>query len=132
VVAAAGNALGAAAFGGDGAWDLSIAEIGQLALALVIAVLAGLAFGMLFLNASAAISLHFALPLIIWPILGGLLDPVRRAGEWLDLSQTTAPLFDHGIAGDGWAKLGVSVAVWVVLPMVIGAWRVRTTEIRSA
>ncbi len=131
VVAAIGNVIGAALFSGDGAWNMSAADVGHLFLLQALNLLAGTGFGLLFLNSAAAITLFFALP-IVWSILQGAISALEGPGKWLDFSQATQPLYDHTISGEQWAHLGVAALVWVGIPIVVGTWRVLRAEIKSA
>lgn len=131
VVAAVGNVVGAAMFDGDGAWNLGAGDVGEIFLLQAVNLLAGTAFGLLFLNSAAAITSYFALP-IVWSIMRNLIPGLEKPGEWLDLNLTTQPLYDHTIHGGQWGKLATSFLVWVVLPLLVGAWRVMRAEIKSA
>ncbi len=89
----------------------------------------GLAFGMLLKNTPAAIVLFFVLP-TAWTILGAMVSWLRDAAVWLDLNQTMQPLFEGSLTGEQWAHLGTSVAVWVVLPLTVGLWRLSRSEVK--
>ena len=57
-------------------------------------------------------------------MLGALVSWLRDAAAWLDMGMTTAPLtMGEALTGQEWAKVGVSTAVWVGLPLAIGVWR---------
>lgn len=128
--AALGNLLGMALAGGDGSWQLSAADLGKGALFLVISVLLGVGFGMLLMNSAFAIVLVLVLP-ILWSILAELVRPLKAAAGWLDISVTNGLLIDNTVTMDGqdWAKLAVSVAVWVLLPTAAGLVRLLRREV---
>jgi ABC-2 type transport system permease protein len=107
VVAVAASAL-ANVVGGTGEWDLTAAAGGGLALALLIYVLQGVAFGLAFLNTPVAIVSALVLPI----------DAVMQ------------PLFAGEMAGQDWAQLATAGGVWVLLPLAIGTWRVLTREVK--
>jgi hypothetical protein len=94
----------------------------------VVLVVMGYAFGALLLNSPLAIVLYFALP-TVWTILGEMVRPLRTAAGWLDINSTTAPLSEPAMTSDHWARLGVSVALWVLLPLVVGWFRVLRREV---
>jgi ABC-2 type transport system permease protein len=127
LTAAAGN-LAAIALDGDGSWHISAESLAQGLLLQVIFLLMGSAFGALLMNSAVSIVLFFALPLV-WSVLGELVRPLRRAAEWLDINLTTAPLAEVGLTGAQWSRLGVSVVVWVLLPLVAGTFRVLRREV---
>jgi hypothetical protein len=109
-------------------WQLSGAQLGQVVTLHVLNVLVGVAFGMLLLSSPLAIVLYFVLPTVFTVLVNtvGALDWVR---EWLDLTTTTMPMFDGSLTGEGWARLGTSLALWGVLPLVLGWLRVLRREI---
>jgi len=126
-IAALANLI-ALGVGGDGSWRLDAALIVQGALMEVIFVLMGIGFGALLLNSPLAIVLYFAIP-TLWTILGESIKSLHTAAGWLDLNQTTLPLSETGMTGAEYGRLGVSVVLWVVLPLVVGAARVLRREV---
>jgi ABC-2 type transport system permease protein len=125
--AAVGNLLGIA-LGGDGSWHLGAQLLGQSVLLEVVFVLMGLGFGALLLNSPLAIVLFFAIP-TLWTILGEAVKPLRTVAGWLDLNVTSAALSEPGMTAAQYGRLGVSVAFWVVLPLVLGSARVLRREV---
>jgi len=50
--------------------------------------------------------------------------------EWLDTGRTSAPLFESAaLTTQQWEQLGTSYGLWLVVPMVLGLWRLRRKEI---
>ncbi|MEV0896123.1 ABC transporter permease [Actinoplanes sp. NPDC049802] len=127
LLAAGANVL-ASATGGDGSWTLDSSLIWQSLLLQVIFVLMGTAFGALLLNSPLAIVIYFALP-TVWTILGENIRGLREAAEWLDLNITSQALSEPDMTSGEWARLAVSVAVWVVLPLILGTVRVLRREV---
>ncbi len=127
VISAAANLLGAA-LGGEGSWDIAGSLIWQGVLLQVVFILMGLGFGALLLNTPAAIVAFFALPMV-WGILGGTIKALNKAAEWLDINTTTTALSEVGMTGGEYARLGVSAAVWVLVPLGLGIWRVLRREV---
>lgn len=115
--------------GGPDPWHLPAATLGKAALFMVVNVLLGVAFGMLLLNSALAIVLYFVLP-IAWSILGEMVAPLARPAEWLDLSVTSGLLLEPVMTGRDWARLGTSVAVWIMIPLVLGLIRVARREVK--
>ena len=128
VVSAVATALTPAFTDHGSGWALSGAQLGQVLLLQIASVLVGVAFGMLLLSSPLAIVLYFLLPTVVTILVNtvGALDWVR---DWLDLSTTTLPLYDGTLEGQGWAQLGTSLALWLLLPLVLGWLRIERSEI---
>ena len=109
-------------------WGLSGGQLVQVALVQVLTILVGLAFGMLLLNSPLAIVLYFVLPTVV-TIVSNTVGALTWVRDWLDLTTTTAPMFDGSLDGQGWAQLATSVALWGVAPMVAGWIRILRGEI---
>ncbi len=110
-------------------WGISAAQIAQVALAQVLTILIGVAFGMLLLSSPMAIVLYFVLPTVVTIVSNtvGALDWVR---DWLDQATTMSPLFEGALSGgEAWAQLSTTVALWLVAPMVAGWIRITRSEI---
>ncbi len=127
VVAAAGTVI-ARGTGGDGSWRIGAALILQCLVLQVLFVLMGAGFGALLMNSPLAIVTFFALPLV-WSILGETVRSLRTAAGWLDINLTTAPLAEGPMTDGQWARLAVSAAVWVLVPLIAGAVRVLRREV---
>ena len=41
-----------------------------------------------------------------------------------------APLTEHALSGGEWARLASSLALWCVLPVLLGFWRVLRNDVR--
>lgn len=113
----------------DGGWSFGAEGLGRVVLFQVINVLVGTAFGLALLSTPLAIVLYFVLP-TLWSILGGTISALKTPAEWLDLSSTTTPLIDGDLTGEAWAQLGTSLALWLVVPLAFGLWRVLRSEIK--
>ncbi|HEX6620771.1 MAG TPA: hypothetical protein VF024_13980, partial [Solirubrobacteraceae bacterium] len=55
------------------------------------------------------------------------LDTVVR---WLDPTSSLAPMTEHLMDATEWAHGGATLALWMVLPLVVGLWRIQRGEIR--
>ena len=121
-------AVAAAVANVDGAWDVPIALVFQDALYVVISVLGGIAFGAALLSSAPAIVLYFVLP-ISWAIVGSLSFLEGVAG-WLDSSRTTDQMSTDILSADDWARVATTVALWVLVPLLIGIWRILKGEVR--
>jgi ABC-2 type transport system permease protein len=126
-LAAAGTLI-AGWTGGSGGWSLPWSHVGNAALVLALSVLMGIAFGLALLNSAVAIVAYLLLP-TLWSILGATIPALERAAEWLDTTVTMGALFEPEVSGGAWARLAVSVAAWVALPLVIGLVRVGRQDV---
>ncbi|MBF9127764.1 ABC transporter permease [Plantactinospora sp. S1510] len=129
---AAAGTLIASLGGTDDLWSAVPGPLLGAAVFQVVSVLMGIAFGLLFQNTPLAIVLSLVLP-IAWSALGGMISGLRTAATWLDTGLTTAPLIEPPGAGElgagQWARLGVSVTAWVLLPLVAGLVRTMRREV---
>jgi hypothetical protein len=49
----------------------------------------------------------------------------------VDLGTSQVPLFEGGnLTGEQWAQLATGTLIWVVLPFVLGLWRVLRAEVK--
>ncbi|MER7457555.1 ABC transporter permease [Micromonospora sp. NPDC126480] len=124
--AAAGTAI-AGATGGAGTWRIEGALILHATVLQVTNVLMGAGFGLLLLNTPLAIVSYLLLP-TLWSVLGEMIRPLRGPAGWLDTGRTMEPLFTPDVTGEQWARLGVSLLVWMVLPLVAGLVRTMRRE----
>jgi hypothetical protein len=116
-----------AAPGVDGTWSGGAEMVGQSAVYMTASIVTGVAFGAIFLASAPAIVAYFALP-TAWAALASI-SVFASVSPWLD------PSFD-GMSGNvlsstQWAHAGTSIALWTVLPLLLGAWRITRREITS-
>lgn len=116
-----------AAPGIPGTWSLSGIVFGQLLLIVVVAMVMGLAFGAAILSSAPAIVLSFVLPLG-WSALGSI-RALEGLARWLDSSKSFAPLADHVANPTEWARVGTTLALWLLVPAAIGLWRIARSEV---
>jgi ABC-2 type transport system permease protein len=90
--------------------------------------LTGIAFGAVLLASAPAIVLYFVLP-TAFGILGSL-NALEGVARWVDQSRTMEKLVEETLSGTQWARLGVSVALWTLLPLAVGWWRVARSDVR--
>ena len=112
--------------GGD--WSFSLSALGSGALYSMIVMLGGFALGLLFLSSPLAIVMYFVLP-IVFGILTELIDAIPA--DWLETGRTYEPLIDNAMAAGDWARLATSCALWIGLPLLLGALRLRRAEVKS-
>lgn len=124
VVAAA--ALGvAAALGRSITNDLDTSVVVGFVLFVFANMLMGVAFGALLHNTAASIVAFFVLP-TLFGLLGAAVD---RVGRWIDPSRTFQWMQDGEWSGH-YAQIGVSLVLWLVLPLAAGLARTARREIK--
>lgn len=128
--AAIGNVLGAAFRGGSGSWSFGASTSTEVALVLLLGLIQGIAFGMALLVTATAVVVYYLLPNLT-SVAFGASPGVKHAAPWFDLNQATSPLYSHDITGTGWIQLASATALWIGVPLAIGALRVSRTEVRS-
>jgi ABC-2 type transport system permease protein len=123
--AAVGTAIASPGLGDT--WSLSAGLLGQSVLSLTLGVITGVAFGAALLSSAPAIVLSFVLPLG-WAAIGSIhaLEPTAR---WLDSTRSLSPLTEHLLSATEWARAGTTLLLWLVLPLVIGMWRILRNEV---
>ncbi|HWK91753.1 MAG TPA: ABC transporter permease [Luteimicrobium sp.] len=131
LVAAIPAAILASVGGAAQPWDgVTAAVLARVLLAFVLGVVWGLAFGAALLNSALAIVAYFLVPTLI-SIVGGIWSGAGDTLQWFDLNQSSSVLYDSAaVTGGEWARLATGVLVWVVVPAVIGTWRVLRSEVK--
>jgi ABC-2 type transport system permease protein len=126
VAAVIGTAIASPAI--ENAWALPVGLLGQHVVSLGTGMISGVALGAALLASAPAIVCQFALPLA-WALAGRLagLDTVVH---WLDPTSSLAPMTEHLMDATEWAHAGTTLALWMVLPLVVGLWRIQRGEIR--
>jgi ABC-2 type transport system permease protein len=126
VTAAIATAIASA--GGGGAWNAVASTIGRSMLFEVLVVLVGAGFGLALLNAPSALVAFFLLPSVLTALVS-LIGSLRRPVTWLDLVTNTTHLLGDELTTGIWAKMAVSIAVWGVVPLTVGAIRVQRRDV---
>jgi ABC-2 type transport system permease protein len=113
-------------------WELSAFQILCYFLLFLFAMSTGFAFGMLLLSTAVAIVVYFVYSFILPGLfeLATLLDWFKDIRPWIDFNFAQTPLTVAEVSGEEWAQLVTSGLVWLVLPMVIGIWRVLRAEVK--
>ena len=113
----------------DGTWSDAATLISQSAVFLTTGMIVGVAFGAILLASAPAIVALFALP-ITWTALASL-SFFADAAPWLDTRLALAPLHQEVLSATQWAHAGTALALWMLLPLVIGSWRITRREAAS-
>ena len=126
-IAAAGVLI--ASPGVEGTWSDAAPLIGQSAVYLTTGMVVGVAFGAILLSAAPAIVLRFALPTAWMAVLS--LPVFSGVAPWVDDARAIGQMTAEVMSPTQWAQAGISLAIWMVLPLLIGAWRITRREIAS-
>jgi ABC-type transport system involved in multi-copper enzyme maturation permease subunit len=131
VIAVALAALATVVAGEPDAWEnIGADDFGKFALLQMSGILQGLAFGLVLLNSAAAIVLYFVLP-IAFNILVSIWSRMEDIAPWVDLGTSQTPLFSGtNLTGEEWAQVATSSAIWILLPFLLGLWRVMRAELK--
>ena len=114
-------------------WDVTPSRVFFYFLLHLIGMSTGFAFGMLFLNTAAAIVVYFVYSFIfpgLFELGAALLDWFKDIRPWIDFNGAQNPLIEGSVSGKEWAQLALSGFLWLVVPLVIGVWRVLRAEVK--
>lgn len=141
LLGALGNVVVGAINGQDPSWSIGGADVGWNVALQMAYFLMAFGMGMLFLSTPGAIVAYYVVALVLPQIVYGAVYVLVSWGPkvipWLDMRFAVASYRGEmtTIEGDPVAALGiapvlVSFAVWVVLPFVVGLWRIRRIELK--
>jgi hypothetical protein len=115
--------------GVDGTWSDGATLIGQSAVYLTTGIVTGVAFGMVLLASAPAIVALFALP-ITWTAVASL-SFFADAAPWLDTRLALGPMPQEVMSTTQWTHAGTALALWMLLPLLIGIWRITRREVAA-
>ena len=101
----------------------------------LIGIFIGFAIGMLIMNTAGAIVAYFAYSLIL-PTAVGILSAISSGFEkiapWIEFNTAQVPLFDgdYTPTGEEWAQIAVAGTIWLVVPLVLGIYRLLRIEFK--
>jgi ABC-2 type transport system permease protein len=124
VVAALGTAVAAPDI--PNVWTFPVGLVGQDALYVVASMVIGIAFGAALLASAPAIVLYFGLPAAIGALTA--INSISGTVEWFG-SNSLEWLTQNLLSGHEWAQVLVTLALWMVLPVSIGLWRITRSEL---
>ena len=131
-VGAVCNALYGSLQGGAD-WTFGWSGLVAFVVTQVFAMLGGFALATLLLNTPASIVVFFiykwALP-GLFALGSAFMDWFADLAPWLDFQQAQGQLYEPPLTGEQWGNLVVSGLIWLVLPLVIGIWRVLRAEVK--
>ena len=115
--------------GVEGTWSDAAPLIGQSAVNLTTGMVVGVALGAILLAPTPAIVLLFALPTAWMAVVS--LSAFSEVAPWVDYASAMGQMTVEVRSATQWAHAGTSLAIWMVLPLLIGAWRITRREIAS-
>ena len=115
--------------GVEGTCSEAVPLIGQSAVYLTTGTAVGVAFGAMLLASTPAIVLRFALPTASMAVLS--LPMFSDVAPWVDTARALGQMTVEVMSPTQWAQAGTSLVIWMVLPLLIGAWRITRREIAS-
>jgi hypothetical protein len=84
---------------------------------------------MLLMSSAAAIVVYY-MARVVFPILLGVIPGLQHVAPWIDLNTPLGNLFGHELSGDGWVQLVITVAIWVGIPITLGFYRLKRSELK--
>jgi ABC-2 type transport system permease protein len=115
--------------GVEGTWSDAAQLIGQSAVDLTAGMVVGVALGAVLLAPAPAIVLLFVLP-VSWMAVVSL--PVfSGVAPWVDYARALGQTTEYVMSATQWAHTGTSLALWMVLPLLIGARRIIRGEVTA-
>lgn len=105
-----------------GAGGLSLVVLTQGLLFLAATMVIGVAFGAAIMLSAPALVAYLLLP-TAWDALVSTIHGFATLDNWLAIGTVLGPLAQHSFSASNWAHAGTTIALWMVLPLVIGVWR---------
>ena len=99
----------------------------------VISMASGFALGALFLNSPAGIVFYVVYSFVLaipFEIAAQLMNWFESLRPWIDFNFAQGPLIDTTISGNEWGHLATSGGIWLLVPLLIGIWRIRRAEVK--
>jgi ABC-2 type transport system permease protein len=112
-----------------GTWSDVAPLVGQSAVYLGGGMLTGVAFGAVLLASAPAIVALFALP-IAWTAVASL-SFFADAAPWLDTRLALGPMPREVMDTTQWAHAATALALWMLLPLLVGIWRITRREVAA-
>lgn len=106
-------------------WTLNSGVLLGFTVSALLGALMGIGFGLVTLNAPAAIVAYFVLPTVIQltSMIQLAWKPYADIDPWVNPVTAQTPLLTGDVTGEQWARVAVSSLIWIGIPVAIGAWR---------
>ena len=115
--------------GVDGTWADAAPLIGQSAVYLTAGMITGVALGAILLASAPAIVLLFALPMAWMAVVS--LSFIADVAPWVSTARALSPMQEEVMSATQWAHAGTALALWMLLPLLIGTWRITQREVAA-
>ena len=109
----------------SGFWPM----VGQAAVFLTGGMITAVAFGAILLESAPALVVLFAVP-AAWAGVASL-SIFASIAPWTDTLRALGPLTEEVVSATQWAHAATALALWMALPLAIGAWRITRHEITA-
>ena len=113
--------------GVDGTWADAAPLIGQSAVYLTAGMITGVALGAILLASAPAIVVLFALPMAWMAVVS--LSFFADVAPWVSTARALSPMQEEVMSATQWAHVGTALALWMLLPLLIGTWRITRREV---
>ena len=113
--------------GVEGTWSGAAPLIGQSAVYLTTGMVIGVALGAILLASTPAIVLLFPLPMAWMAVVS--LPVFSGVAPWVDNASALGQMTAEVMSATQWAHAGSSLAIWMLLPLLIGTWRITRREV---
>lgn len=132
-VGALGNIVGSAIAGADTTWDFTVGEFFGLIAGNVVGIFMGYVFGLLFRSTAVAVVLYLVYGFVMPTLFGALAsfqEWFDKIWPWIDLNIASSYLFNADLGGNHLAQLGTSLLIWMIIPLAIGIYLLRRSEVK--
>jgi ABC-type transport system involved in multi-copper enzyme maturation permease subunit len=123
-----------AAFQGESPdWEFGWSGFAGFVVNQTFAMLGGFALASLLLNTPAAIVVYVVYKYVLpglFALGSALMAWFSHVAPWLDFQQASSNLYDMPLSASEWWHLVVSGLLWLVVPLVIGLWRIQRAEVK--
>lgn len=133
VIGLVGNLLFAAIQGQSPVWTFGWTGFSGFLVTQTFAMLSGFALACLLLNTPASIVVYVVYKYVLpglFAIGSALMAWFSHVAPWLDFQSAQNELYDQPLTASQWWHLVLSGFIWLVIPMVIGLWRIQRAEVK--
>lgn len=132
-VGALGTVVGSAIVGIDPVWNLTASQFAAIVIANLLGMAIGFMLGVVLRSSPAAIVAYFVYSFVLTAAsmtLAAYQEWWADAQPWADFNYAQGALFEGWPTGEQWAQLGTSSVPWLVLPLLVGLWTLRRSEVK--